>query len=366
MHKLIVATALSAAALFGSGQKQNPNPPNAVEVRVSSAVVPSGSTVQLQYSLTEPKPIMSTGSSFDMGGFDAWGISLWTPTGDACGVGTIVNGKLNFVGIDPTGSLGSAVDYPFLTLTMKVPSGKPLGTTYPFGWDANSFVAYNGTPYVLTVKPGTVTIGGSGFISGIVPGGGTYPAGTVVHVNGGNFTSQTKFNSSVKYSSVRISSNDIAVTLKETTRLDAQWFSVQNPDRTTVVYYAYLRGTYTTSPSKDILKTGEYAFPLTTHAIATLPAAPALSATQFTAIALQNPNPGPAAVTLTLNSGGVTTSVLRVLNSGERVVDTVSQLLGVTVQPGDIVSLTSTAAIQIMGITGDETAQTLAPFIPQF
>jgi hypothetical protein len=249
---------------------------------------------------------------------------------------------------------------------MKVPSGKPLGTAYPFGWDATSFVAYNGTPYVLTVKPGTVTIGGSGYISNIVPGGGTYPAGTVVHVNGGNFSSQTKFNTSVKFSSFKISSNDIAVTLKETTKLDAQWFSIQNPDRTTVVYYAYLRGTFTTSPSRDILKTAEYAFPLSTHAIATLPAEPALSTTQFTALALQNPNPGPAAVTLTVNSGGVITNTLRVLNSGERVVDTVSQLTGVSVQAGDIVSLTSTAAIQIMGIRGDEAAQNLTPFIPQF
>ena len=366
MNKLLITTALTVSALCASGNR-NPTPANAVEVRVSSAVIPSGGTVQLQYSLTEPKPIMSTGSSFAMDSFEAWGISLWTPTGDACGVGTIANGKLSFAGIDPAGTLGTNTDYPFLTLTLRVPSGQPVGTVYPFSWDPGSYASYSGTNYDVIVKPGTVTIGGSGYISGVFPGGGTYPAGTVVHVAGANFSSQTKFNSSVKYSSFSISSNDIAMVLKETTKLDSQWFSVQNPDKTTVVYYSYLRGVYQQTPSRDLLKNAEYAFPISTHAVASVGPAPELTSSQFTALAMQNPNPGPAAVTLTLNSVAGQTSSLIVLNSGSRVVDTLSQLLGgVAVAAGDTVTLTSTATIQILGINGDEGTQSLTPFIPQF
>ncbi len=363
MNRVIIASVLSASALLGAGkQKQNPTAPNAAEVAISSATIPAGGTAQVQFLLTEPKPIMSTGTGFDMDGFSAWGISVWTPTGEACGVGAIVDGKLKFQAIDPTGSLGTALDYPFLTITMRVPQGVKTGTVFPFNWTPDAYLANNGTPYTLSTKPGTVTIGGSASISGIVPGGGTWPAGTVVHIQGSGFSQSSKLITNVKFSSISIQPNDIQIVLKSATRLDAQEFSVLNTDRSRADYYAYLRGVNLKTPSRGLLENAEYAFPLATHAIASFSAAQNLTDSQFQALALQNPTTGPAVVTVTASGR----SAMIVMPSGTRIVDTVSELLGGSVQPGDTVNVVSTAMVQILGVNGDETTKTLSPFIPKF
>ncbi|MCU1329378.1 MAG: hypothetical protein JWN34_4748 [Bryobacterales bacterium] len=72
MYRLFAAVVVSAGALCASGnQTRTPTAANAAEIRISSATVPVGGTVQLQFSLTEPRPIMSTGGSFAMNSFDA-------------------------------------------------------------------------------------------------------------------------------------------------------------------------------------------------------------------------------------------------------------------------------------------------------
>ncbi len=367
MNKIVIASVMSVSALLGAGkQTQNPTAPNAAEVAISSAVVPAGGTAQVQFLLTEPRPIMSTGTGFDMDGFSAWGISVWTPTGEACGVGAIVDGKLKFQAIDPTGSLGMGLDYPFLTITMRVPQTAKTGTAYPFDWSKDSWLSNNGTPYTLTTKPGTVTIGGSVSISGILPGGGTWPAGTVVRIQGSGFGPNSKLITNVKYSSISIQPNEIQIVLKSATKLDAQEFSVLNPDRSRADYYAYLRGVNLKTPSKDLLVNAEYAFPLATHAIASIAVAQGLTDTQFQALALQNPTTGPAVVTLTASSGSGARSAMIVMPSGTRIVDELATLLGSAVQPGETVELTSTAMIQILGVNGDDATKTLTPFIPKF
>ena len=85
-------------------------------------------------------------------------------------------------------------------------------------------------------------------------------------------------------------------------------------------------------------------------------------------MALQNPNSGPAAITLNLtHSDGTVSTALIVLPSGGRVMDDIAALVGTSsVQQGDVFSLTSTAGIQILGITADETAGSAIPFLPAF
>ena len=116
------------------------------------------------------------------------------------------------------------------------------------------------------------------------------------------------------------------------------------------------------TPVRTLLQSAEPAFQLQTHALATI-TIPAAGAGQFTGLALQNPNPGP--VVVTLQGGGQTAMI--VLKSGDRVMDDLSTLLnGALLNPGDVVTLVSTTALQILGLQGDDVAQTVMPFLPVF
>ena len=117
-------------------------------------------------------------------------------------------------------------------------------------------------------------------------------------------------------------------------------------------------------PSRLLLQNTDPIFQQLTHGVATV-TVPALAPGQFTAIAVQNPTPGPVAVTFYLSRTGDTATVL--LPSCGRLMDDLSVLLGgVALNAGDSVSITATSSVQILGIQGDENAQTVAPFLPTF
>ena len=358
----------AVTALAGAGkQVQNPTAANAAEVAISSATVPAGGTAQLSFTMTQPRPILSTGTGFDLAGFDVNGIALWSTNGLACGVGSVHNGVLTFSAADPSSVLGTGVDYPFLTIALTAPLGVKTGTAFTFGWSPEAWLTSLAGPYALTVKPGRVTIGGSVSIRGVYPGGGTYPAGTVIRIPGTGFQPGLRLQTAVVYSSISITPNEIVLTLKSQTTMDSQRFQVINKDGSSASYFAYLRGSMVRPPSKTLLQTGEFAFPLQTQAVVNVPAGGGLAGSQWVALALQNPNPGPAAVTIELQPYGQGRSALVVLPAGGRLVDTVQGLLnGIVPQPGDIVRVTSTSMIQMFGINGDETAQTLKPFAVSF
>src|SRR5207253_3608983 len=104
-------------------------------------------------------------------------------------------------------------------------------------------------------------------------------------------------------------------------------------------------------------------FQTLTHSIATVGPLPAMGLGQFTALAVQNPTAGPVVVTFQLQSTGATTTVM--LPSGGRVMDDLSTLLGgAAVGAGDVVTVTATSGVQILGLNCDENAFTVAPFLP--
>jgi hypothetical protein len=358
---------VAAVCLLAASGTKNPTAPNTAEVAVSSATVPSGETVQVRFSVTQPMPIGSTGTGFSLDGFLVNGLAVWSTNGLACGVGFLQNGVLRLSAVDASGLLGTGADYPFMTLTLTAPTGLKPGTTFAWNWSSEAWLDSPSGPMSLVVKPGKVTIGGSLSIRGVFPGGGTYPAGTLIRIPGTGFQIGSRLRTHVPYSSISISPNEIDLTLKQQTTMDSQDFTVSNPDGSSATYFSYLRGVPVRLSSNPLLLTGEYAFPLATHAIATIPATGARPATQWMAVALQNPNPGPAAVTIELQPSGEGRSTTIVLPSGGRIVDTVSGLLsGIAVGPNDSVRITSTAMIQIFGINGNDVTQTLTPFLPVF
>src|SRR4051794_32268528 len=115
--KRILLAGMATAALLSASGKQNPTPANTAEVAVSSQTVPAGGTAQVRFTLTEPQPITSTGAGYAMDAMSVDGVALWSPLGDAGGVGVIKNGKLYVSAISPSGNLGMGLDYPFLTIT---------------------------------------------------------------------------------------------------------------------------------------------------------------------------------------------------------------------------------------------------------
>jgi hypothetical protein len=364
---LICNLALSTAVLASGGStKQNPTPANAAEVHIPSESVPPGGTLQVKFLLTEPRPVTSTGSSFYLGDNSINGVSVWSSTGVAGGVAVVRNQYLYFQAIDPTGVLGMGTDYPFLTFTSNVAASASPGSHSTLAWSSDaSLIGPNG-PFLLTSKPGTLTVGGSVNIRGVYPGGGTWPAGTVIKVLGLGFSSQTRIQTPVKYSSISITPQEIDLTLNEQTTLDSQSFQVVNPDGSSDTYYSYLRGAPIHPPSRSFLQTVEPAFPLKTGAVATIGPLPAFAASQYCALALQNPTGGPLVVTLQLSSQPGQSSMV-VLPSTTRVVDELSVLLnGLVPQPGDTLRITATSPVQILGILVDEQTGTALPVLPQF
>ncbi len=365
--KLLLPGVLLAVSLMGSGGRDSSSGP--AEIAVSNSVAPAGGTAQVTFSMTEPQPIGSTGSGFALHRFGVDGVALWSPSGEACGVGLIQDGVLRLNAIDPSAELGTSTDGPFFTVTMSVPANLTAGTSIPFTWTSDSSISLPSGPLQFSVKPGSVTIGGTISISGVYPGGGTYPAGSEIRILGSGFQGRVRLQTPVKYSSITVTPDEIDLTLKEQTTLNGQSFQLTNPDGSTVTYFSYLRGVLVSQPSEELLQNAEFAFPVQTHALASVVAAGDSDSDdgddKWVALALQNPNPGPVVVTIAAPDQNVSSAVT--LPSGGRLVDTLSALVpGAHIQAGETVTVTSTSMIQIMGINGDENAKTLTPFVPVF
>src|SRR5437667_1542835 len=117
---MLLRSAMTAIAAVGvvwaSGAKppvSQPPVPNSAEVRIANEIAPAGGTTQIKFSLTNPQPIMSGGTGFDV--FQVNGVSLASPGGDAAGAAYVHDGRAYIYAISPLGDLALATDYPFLT-----------------------------------------------------------------------------------------------------------------------------------------------------------------------------------------------------------------------------------------------------------
>ena len=336
---------------------------NAGEVRTLSERVPAGGTVQVKYLLTQPRPITSGGWEFTTFGFAVNGISVTSVAGDAVGAGVVKNGTLTLSVISPESDFGMNLDYPFLTIAMEVPSAIKPGTTFPLDMIQATIQGPTGPLTLTDPKPGTLTVGGSVSVRGVYPGGGSYPAGTVIRVLGNGFQPGTKLVTKMRTSqAVYVSQGEMRFSLIDAATMDMQPIHLTNPDGSQVVYYSYLRGVPVRVPSQAVLAATEPVFGLATHALATLPAS-ACGAGQDLAIAMQNPNPWAVSVAITGDAGGGT-AVVEML-PGQRLVDTAAALLGVSKAPGTV-SVSATSAIQFVGLCANGAAFQVTPFVPTF
>ena len=338
---------------------------NAVEVRTLNERVPAGTTFQAKFILTQPHPIGSGFAAMFIDTYAVNGVSIFSPLGDAAAAAVWQNGFLNVNVVSPSGDYGSNLDYPFLTVTMTVPPTMPAGSTLPLQFANTNFIGPTGPIVMTDPKPGVLTVGGSISIHNISPGGGTWPAGTVVRVEGTGFSTATKLTPKVHTSPARyVSPTEMDFTLLDaTTTMDMLAVTAQNPDGSQVTYYSYLRGTLINLPSTVLLRHTDPVFQSQTHTSATFNV-PALAPGQFAAMAIQNPSTGPATVTLRVQSTGAITSFT--LPSGGRIMDEISTLVSATVAAGDSVVVSSTAPVQMLGLIDDEPQGVVTPFLPVF
>lgn len=338
-----------------------------IEVKFLDERVAPGGSVQMNGLFTQPRPIGSGGGTLSLSGFSLAGAAVFSALGDTSGTAILQNGEVTVSILSPSSDFGTDIDYPFMMVTMDIPPTVSAGSTFPLGFSGLAlFQTSTGTAAVIEPHVGTLTVAGSISVRGIYPGGGTWPAGTVINVFGLGFLPTTKISTKMKTSqAIYVSPTQLQFTLQEAATMDSQPIQVNNPDGSQVVYYSYLRGTPIQTPSRSLLQATDPMFPTQTHVAATVGPLPAFATTQFGALAIQNPGPVAVNVTLTLQRTGASTTM--VLPSGARVMDELSLLLGgASLLPGDVISMSATSGVEVFGIYGDEFKGTVTPFAPTF
>ncbi len=341
-------------------------------IRVSSETAPPGGMAQMKVLLTSPKPITSGNMFMDMSdvSFDSIdGIAIFNSTGDVGGAAVIKNGTVNVQFTSPKGTLGASEDYPLMTVALTMSPSAIPGVSYPviLNPSASLWQDLLGAPISFEFQQGKITVGGSVSITNVVPGGGTLPAGGTFSIYGIGFTPQTKVSlrgvnaSSIQY----VSPTQFTVTLRETGTLDGTLITVQNPDNSIDTYYSYMRGVPLGQSARPLLAQTVPVFSIATANDAVLP--PTLSSqvnpAYFTALALQNPNPVTANVTVEEHSasGALLGSTVVALPFGTRISREVSEWFGAALPTGGYLHVISAQPIQVLGLLGNDQTGVVLP-----
>jgi len=240
-------TRLTLLALLGSSLFAQ-NTFTGYEVRISQEIAPPGGVAQVKLTLTDPEPIITGSSRFDFDSFlidSVLGISVHSPAGDAIGTATYENGRLSFQLNSPLASMGTAFEYPFLTIAVAIRRDAPIGASSTISLDlANTaFTNALGRPTPVACKPGKITIGGTASIDNILPGGGFITPGRRVAILGRGFTPDARVRvEDQEVSPFFVSSNRIEFTpIRAGFLLDGSEIRVRIPKGANMTYFAYLR-----------------------------------------------------------------------------------------------------------------------------
>jgi hypothetical protein len=341
-------------------------------IRVTSESAPPGGMAQMKVLLTSPKPITSGNMDLDMSdvAFDSIdGIALFNSNGDVGGAAVVDGGKVNVQFTSPKGTFGATEDYPLLTVALTLSKSAQPGQVFPVTLNPSASIWDDllGAPIAFEFQQGKITVGGSVSITNVVPGGGMLPAGGMFSIFGMGFSPQTKVSikelnaSSIQY----VSPVEFRVTLREAGALDGALITAQNPDNSIDTYYSYMRGVPAGQSSRSLLARTVPVFSINTAFEATLP--PTISSqvnpNYFTALALQNPNPASADITVEARSanGALSGATLVTLASGARITREVSEWFGATLPTGGYLHIVSAQPVQMIGLLGNDQTGVVLP-----
>ena len=363
---LIAATFAAASGKPGGGVPVPNAPP---EVRVLSEVQPAGGTVQVKLSLTEPRPIITgtTSAFLDGGSFDSiFGVAVFSPTGDVFGTAVVKGTAVQVNYTSPNGTFGMAAGYPIVTIAAHVRDDAALGHVAALG-DGLTLAGSSSTQaYAFVIKPGTLSIGGSVSIHNVVPGGGSWPAGTVVHLTGNGFQNGTAIKATVNITSVTVvSPTHMTFVLRENAVMDGVRLDLKNPDGSSDSYYSYLRGERLTTSVTPLFNATLPVFSSLTYQQASIVQGSAgIRDSLLTGLAMQNPGQLAANVQLQALSpfGTPLATVQLSLPPRGQLLQGLGEYFGSTLPANSTVKATSDQPIQFLGISVDQAAGTAAAY----
>lgn len=353
MTRLFLSLMILALAAWGADK-----PFVGYEVRVSEETVPPGGVAQIKLTLTDPEPIItgSTEMSFDSGMVDSiLGIAVHSPSGDAVGTASYVNGRLSVRLVSPLASMGTLFEYPFLTIAVAIkPTARP-GAVSPITLDLSNTTFLNrfGRRTPVLVKSGSIKVGGTLSIDNVLPGGGWIKAGQAITVMGRGFAPDARVRLE-GHEAARIevlSSNEIRITSPTAYLLDGSDLRVRirEAQREEQTYFSYLRPAVVPDAS-----------PLA----ATVPLfswhVPRQSLVFFSphgesrAIALQNPHGSPIEATVSAPLAFNATPVTFTIPAGSRVTRGLTSLFpGLSDGQSAIIRVASTSGVSTLGLERD-------------
>ena len=240
------------------------NPP--LLVQISNETGPPGGWVQIKVSLAVPQSVARGGieikldptvfgypsdaAVFSTNG-DAWG--EWIP--DRTVWASFSCGDVSASPRLPSIGLGQSRNLPMLVITVPILASAPPGKVVVLRADGllsdlsfggqirrSPWFDSNGTPFDVSVIPGSVTVGGSLSIQSVVPGGGSLPAGTSVRINGTGFSPDTSVDvDGVSVAAMTFSGPQaIDLTLSGPTEFTGKRIVARNPDDSRVEFFSSL------------------------------------------------------------------------------------------------------------------------------
>jgi hypothetical protein len=367
------ATAIGAvivATLCAAAQGADPLPaPGVLSMHIPNEAAPPGAMVQMKVMTTEVTPISGgrPGFAFDMAFFDAAaGFAVAAPNGEAAGAAIVAGGQVQVI---YRSTSPFTADYPVMTVVLPIRADVPRGARTRFTLDpASTWDFGTAGPTTAVVSPGSVRAEGTTSIADVIPGEGTWPAGTAVRVLGTGFDARTslKVNDTPIAAYRFVSPTEMQFVLARPT--DVRGLRITASGATnSVTYYAYMRGITWHVSTRALLATTEPIFSVAQRTRATLAPALPMRGNQYQAVALQNPNLAVVAVRLSLHAsnGSVVHETVRRLAARERLALEASELLDGIVPPaGSSIVVTASSPIDAFSLIVDEGAATVIPVLP--
>jgi hypothetical protein len=341
-------------------------PSTAFAVDGITCLWPPGGSIQLKVRIPilNPTPIIVDGLGPDFGAVQ--GITLLGAP-DTAGT-AVINGNSLVIGTvsPPTPALSS--DPVMIAVTIAVPAQAPVGTTTSLTLDtgAPSGLDPLGSSCIPTLVDQVGSLAkGAVSMTGVLPGGGFLPAGSLVAVEGIGFQpgAQVLIDGVAIASTSWVDSSRIEVVTAAEAQLDGRMVTVSNPDGTGATFFSYLRATDLGKSARPLLAATEAIFSVQTQSSA-LFATP--QSGTFFGLALQNPEPADSIVSVELwDAGSAVASTSLALPSGTKVSRETSELFpGVILSTGSFLQVTATVPVQMLGLSGNEVVGSVTPVLP--
>jgi hypothetical protein len=339
-------------------------PAQSLSLKILDEAAPPGGAIQIEVSLTEPKPILIGSGHIRSIPGAVLGVVL---PGNPDAAGTAVTGPAGLVvrTISPSGNLGLGVDAPpIFAVVVGIPTSTALGTTAPLALDAptSSFTGPSGL-YTEQVKSGVFTAKNIISITNVVPGGGLLPSGSAISILGVGFQrgAGVEIDGATLSKTAFVSAGRVDVVLGAALQLDGKRVTVKNPDGTRSRYYSYLRAASLSPSAVPLLASTDAVYPVQPLSLGVFPAVPSSG---FMGIALQNPGTVAAQITIQLRTaaGVVATSTLTLPPLTE--VSRAASELFPSLSAANVLSVSSSSPVQMLGLLGDSAAGTVTPVLP--